>query len=216
MILAIETSSMVGSVAVGDVLLARPLGTGHDDLVGFIDQALRQAGVALGDLEALAVGAGPGSFTGLRIGMATAKGIAFAAGKPLWTASSLAALALDAAPSAPAGALLVPVVDARRGEVFAGFYRVHGELVVSVADERVVAAADLPAIAAGIAAGTPVAPGAITATPSARSIARLVLAGERRDELRAGTPVYLRQAAAETVFPAGNPGGPIPIGAKKQ
>ena len=120
MLLAIETSSMVASVAVGDVVVERPLGGHHDDVVALIDQALAQAGVALADLEAIAVGAGPGSFTGLRIGMATAKGIAFAAGKPLWTASSLAALALDAAPGAPAGARRVPGGDARPGGVFAG------------------------------------------------------------------------------------------------
>ena len=214
MLLAIETSSMVASVVVGDVVVERPLGGHHDDVVALIDQALAQAGVALADLEAIAVGAGPGSFTGLRIGMATAKGIAFAAGKPLWTASSLAALALDAAPGAPAGALLVPVVDARRGEVFAGFYRASGDLVVAVAEERVVPRAEIARVAAEIAGGAPVLLGDGAATPSARSVARLALAGDRTDELRAGTPVYMRGAAAEVAFPAGNPGGPF--GEKKQ
>lgn len=214
MILAIETSSMVGSVAVGDVVLEQPLGSGHDDVVALIDRALRQAGVQLADLDALAVGAGPGSFTGLRIGMATAKGIAFAAGLPLWTASSLAALALDAAAAAPAGALIVPVVDARRGELFAGFYRAAGELVAAVADERVVPQVDLARLAADIADGASVHLLATSATPSARSIARLALAGARTDELRGGTPVYMRPAEAEAKFPAGNPGGPF-VGKKQ-
>jgi len=213
-ILAIETSSMVGSVAVGDVVVERPLGGHHDDVVALIDQALAQAGVALADLEAIAVGAGPGSFTGLRIGMATAKGIAFAAGKPLWTASSLAALALDAAAGAPAGALLVPIVDARRGEVFAGFYRASGDLVVAAAEERVVPRAEIARVAAEIAGGAQILLGDAAATPSARSVARLVLAGDRTDELRAGTPVYMRAAEAEVKFPAGNPGGPF-VGKKQ-
>ena len=73
------------------------------------------------DLDAVAIGAGPGSFTGLRIGMATAKGIAFAAECPLWAVSSLAALA-HAAGRDP-DAIVVAVLDARRGEVYAGAYR---------------------------------------------------------------------------------------------
>src|SRR6266545_2870940 len=107
-ILALETSTFTASVALlaGDRLITRergPEGTHSSDLFALLDQVLREGGVRLTELAGIAVGAGPGSFTGLRIAMATAKGLAFAAGKPLWAVSSLAALALDAAALAPAG-----------------------------------------------------------------------------------------------------------------
>src|SRR5512138_1272778 len=84
---------------------------------------LAASGRGLGDVEGWAVGIGPGSFTGLRIGLATLKGLAYARRRPVAGASSLAAMALAAAPDAPAGALLVPLLDARKGAVYAGFYR---------------------------------------------------------------------------------------------
>src|SRR5882757_3035076 len=73
------------------------------DLLVKLDELCRGAGLAPTAFDAIAIGAGPGSFTGLRIGMATAKGIAFAVKCPLWAVSSLAALAfeeLDAEPTA--------------------------------------------------------------------------------------------------------------------
>ena len=76
-----------------------------------IDALLRQAGAHTRELEGIAVGIGPGSFTGVRIGLATARGLALALGVPVAGVSTLDALA--------AGALgALPVVDARRGEVF--------------------------------------------------------------------------------------------------
>ena len=88
-----------------------------------LDQMLSRAGLSPRDLAAVVVGLGPGSFTGLRIGLATAKGLCYAAGIPLCGASSLAAMALAAGEEAPEGALLVPCLDARKGEVYAGFWR---------------------------------------------------------------------------------------------
>jgi tRNA threonylcarbamoyladenosine biosynthesis protein TsaB len=143
-ILGIDTSTSVAGVAVLDdtVVLAetRHASSGRNsDLLVTIDDVCRRAGIAPRELDAIAVGAGPGSFTGLRIGMATAKGIAFAAQRPLWAVSSLAALAWDArthvratdvpstsgVPSTsdvPADAVYVAVLDGRRSEVFAGCY----------------------------------------------------------------------------------------------
>ena len=236
-LLALETSTMTASLAVQGgaraVAFDHAVGSHSDDLLALIDRALGEAGLALADLDAVAVGAGPGSFTGLRIGMATAKGLCFAAGRPLWAVSSLAALALDAAHAAGAaagGALLVPVLDARRGEVFAGFFRAEGDRVIALAEEQVVPAAALAARVAEVrgaaslgatllagdalavhgdalaAAGAPLA--GARATPSASSVAHLAIAGERVDALRAGTPVYIRPSEAEVKFPDGNPGGP--------
>jgi len=76
-----------------------------------VDALLRQAGAHTRELEGIAVGIGPGSFTGVRIGLATARGLALALGVPVAGVSTLDALAAGA-PGA------VPVIDARRGEVF--------------------------------------------------------------------------------------------------
>src|SRR5688572_19297018 len=101
-ILGLDTSTLTASVAVvrdGAVVAAADVATrAHGDvLLTAIDEVVRAAGMTAASLDAIAAGAGPGSFTGLRIGMATAKGIAFAAGRPLYVISSLAALAADAA-----------------------------------------------------------------------------------------------------------------------
>ncbi|HET9551516.1 MAG TPA: tRNA (adenosine(37)-N6)-threonylcarbamoyltransferase complex dimerization subunit type 1 TsaB [Anaeromyxobacteraceae bacterium] len=101
-------------------------------LPGALTDLLTACGRRLPDLEAYAVGLGPGSFTGLRIGLATWKGLAYANRRPIAGASSLAAMALAAAPGAGEGALLVPLLDAKKGEVYAGFYRAEGGLVAPV------------------------------------------------------------------------------------
>src|SRR3954471_12829696 len=102
-LLGIDTATTTAGIAIVDEdgrVLAEgrhaTAGRGADLLVA-IDRVCRDAAVAPAQLDAIAIGAGPGSFTGLRIGMATAKGIAFAARWPLLAGSSLAALAADAA-----------------------------------------------------------------------------------------------------------------------
>jgi tRNA threonylcarbamoyladenosine biosynthesis protein TsaB len=87
------------------------------ELMPAVAQVMERAGVGWGDLAAIAVGVGPGTFTGLRIGIATARGLATAAELPLRRVSSLAALA--AGIGAP---LALPLIDARRGEVFAALF----------------------------------------------------------------------------------------------
>ena len=209
-ILAIDTSTRFQSVALVDergVALAeatRELARSGADLLATIDAACVGANVAPLDIDAVAVGAGPGSFTGLRVGMATAKGIAFAARCPLWTASSLAALAHDELARDPSGAV-VAVLDARRGEIYAGAYRIDDGRVVAVAPERVMAPSELAAYAAGArvigdyATDEP-------RTPTAAAVARLALAGARVDELATGAPSYIRRAEAEIRYPDGVPG----------
>lgn len=87
------------------------------ELMPAIAGVMDRAGLDFGDLDAIAPGIGPGSFTGLRIGIATARSLARACGVPLRPVSSLAALA--AGIDAP---LALPVIDARRGEVFAALH----------------------------------------------------------------------------------------------
>jgi tRNA threonylcarbamoyladenosine biosynthesis protein TsaB len=94
------------------------------ELLPTIAELLERSGLEWRDLDSIAVGVGPGTFTGLRIGVATARGLGQALGIPLRPVSSLAALAaglagVDGTPPRP----LAPVIDARRGQVFAALYR---------------------------------------------------------------------------------------------
>jgi tRNA threonylcarbamoyladenosine biosynthesis protein TsaB len=112
LILAFDTATDVATSALvddGEVLGERA--SRAVTLLEDVDALLRQAGARIGDLQGLAVGTGPGSFTGLRVGLATARGLALSLGLPVAGVSTLDALAAGAP-----GAL--PVIDARRGEVF--------------------------------------------------------------------------------------------------
>ena len=128
--LAVDTSSLVQSIALmrGAALLAErtlKTKTGHSGaLLGAIDGMLQDLGLTLDDLDLLVIGAGPGSFTGLRIGLASLKSLSFARGIPLAAVSSLEAMARGAIAST---GLLVATSDARKGEVYAGLYRRFGQ-----------------------------------------------------------------------------------------
>ena len=226
LILGIESSTLTASAAVvkdGAVLAADdvPAPTHSDVLLVTIDRVMKQAGVAPVELTAVAVGAGPGSFTGLRIGMSTAKGIAFAAGTPLYAISSLAALAQDAA-AAGAQGVIVPAMDARRGELYVGFYRADG---TQLAPDRVIAPAELAAAIDALRDGGPaivlgdglaahalsvtapiVARPDLRATPSALAVATIASRGGHADALLDGAPRYIRPAEAEILYPDGVPG----------
>jgi tRNA threonylcarbamoyladenosine biosynthesis protein TsaB len=124
-VLAFDTSTTVTAVALldGERVLAedeRPNEERHGDvLLPRVRELLERAGVALARIELIAVGIGPGSFTGLRIGLATAKGLALAIGLPVRGVCSLRALAAGAAEDE---ALSVAVLDAGKGEVFAAVF----------------------------------------------------------------------------------------------
>jgi tRNA threonylcarbamoyladenosine biosynthesis protein TsaB len=90
-------------------------------LLGLVEAALEDAGATWEDVERIAAGVGPGGFTGLRLGIATARALAQARGLPLVGVSSLQALACGAAGDDASG--VVAVIDARRGEVFAAGWR---------------------------------------------------------------------------------------------
>lgn len=124
--LAIETATSSGSVAVGGpagVIVEISLnvrGSHSSALVPAIDHALSMAGMSAGDLGGVAVGSGPGSFTGIRIAGATAKGIVHALKVPLHAFSSLQ---VAAAGWAGRGSTVLALFDARGRDVFAGCYR---------------------------------------------------------------------------------------------
>ncbi len=96
-----------------------------ENIVKFVEYVFQLSGSRLRDVDVIAVSAGPGSFTGLRIGVSVAKGLAFAAGKPLTAVPTLEALARNS--RAGRGELVVAMIDARRDEVFAAAYRNEGE-----------------------------------------------------------------------------------------
>jgi len=125
-LLALETSTLAGGVALldGDRLVAEyvlDVSVTHSErLVASVDRVLGDAGWGRGDLAALAVSIGPGSFTGLRVGVSTAKGLAVALGIPIAAVPTLDAMAA----CVPWAMLPVcPVLDARKGEVYASLYR---------------------------------------------------------------------------------------------
>lgn len=228
--LAFDTSTFTATAAVvdGRDVLAESSAlqrAGHSErLLPLVDEVLARAGLTLAQVDRLAVGVGPGSFTGVRLGLATAKGLQLATGHPLVGVSSLAALAASA--WALEGPLLA-AIDARRDEVYAAFYlqragareavreALHappealGELTLAAFPEgRVTVVGDLgDALYRRLTAVAPErfvrAPGAV-ATPLARFIAWE--ADEGRGRLDDGTlePEYLRGADAKL------PGGVAP------
>ncbi len=125
MILALETSSTVCAVCLFDEAagkiaaeISNDIGRGHAErLMQDIDEALRQAGVSYADLTAIAAGVGPGSFTGIRVGVAAARGFALALKVPVYGVNSLQAIALQAARQA-SGAQILAALDAGRDEVY--------------------------------------------------------------------------------------------------
>ena len=203
-----------------------PTGGHGGRLPGALSDLLVAVGKKLADVEGYAVGLGPGSFTGLRIGLATWKGLAYANRRPIAGASSLVAMALAAAPGAGEDAVLVPLLDAKKGEVYAGFYRTAREgVVAAVADAAVAPAALAERLASLGAPSRPAAFGeglraygdalaAVPAltngveTPPALAVARLCAAeleGAVYDaaKLFALEPHYVRASEAEIKFPHG-------------
>jgi tRNA threonylcarbamoyladenosine biosynthesis protein TsaB len=129
-LLAIDTTSEYGSIALAEggrvieeVLLHSSDGFAHT-LFGEIERLLARHELQFGDLDAFAAAAGPGSFTGVRVGLTAAKGLAEATGRRVVAVSNLQALAWFG--TRP---LRAPVIDARRGEVFGAIYNAELELV---------------------------------------------------------------------------------------
>jgi len=132
-LLALDTSTLSLSMAllegeaVVDQLIVGPPQRQSDVLPGLIQERLKLHGVALEKLRGFVVGLGPGSFTGLRIGLSTLKGLAYALERPLVGVSSLAALALEG----PLEVELFCAAVVKRGELYLGRYQRSSERVVT-------------------------------------------------------------------------------------
>jgi tRNA threonylcarbamoyladenosine biosynthesis protein TsaB len=156
-VLAVDTTTERGSVAVteddcirGEVRLASSEGHSRR-LLPAVDFLLHSLGLRPADVEAFAVTTGPGSFTGLRVGLSTVQGLALGADRPCLGMSALDVLAARIAGTAPAS---VALMDAYRGEVYGAVYDAEGSMVGRASVERPeVLIARTPAVAAFVGDG---------------------------------------------------------------
>lgn len=186
LVLAIDTAFSRCTAAVFDAagdgrLLASAepeIGKGHAErLTGVIDEVLAEAGTTYRDLQRIAVTTGPGSFTGIRVGVAAARGLALALDIPAVGISTLDALAHGAIAAAGGNAELrasrstapaLAVIDARRGEVYAALYSPDGSALNGPA---ALLPADLPAFVTAVAGDGPVSATALRLVGSGATIA---------------------------------------------
>ena len=193
-ILALETTDQVASVALltdggcFEKRIESPLR--HEETVmPAVDELLAEAGLALGDLTALAVDVGPGSFTGVRIGVCHGNAMALALGLPIVAVNALEALAY---PQLGGDAPVAAIIDARNGNGYGALYAPDGvALIPPCAVEIAPFMECLPKDAVLTGTGFPSADGAL---PLAGSIASIAA---RRGGERAVSPLYLRPSQAE-------------------
>ena len=144
MIICLESATSTCSVALcdkGNVISLKESETGRSHaslLTVFIDELLKEAGLKIADLQAVAVSKGPGSYTGLRIGVSVAKGIAYGASIPLIgidTTFSLFSGFISSKEGLAASDLFCPLIDARRMEVYYSIYDINSNIVKSIRAE---------------------------------------------------------------------------------
>ena len=225
-VLALSCPAKGASAAVlsdGEVLSTFSAGdamTGSELLLPMAESALRSAGLAMRDVDLFAVTKGPGSFTGVRIGVALVKGLAFGRGAVCCGVSTLEALAENVL---PLPGLVCPVMDARRGEVYCALFESKDGKTTRLLEDSALPASDLAALIARDYPGRPVMPvgdGVSVATPAfenagitltplpdvllphsavscGRVALRLAQAGGAVDA-ESLAPVYLRESQAET------------------
>jgi tRNA threonylcarbamoyladenosine biosynthesis protein TsaB len=199
--LTLEAATSIGSVAVlrdAELLASREVAMrsgAEEHLLPAIDDSLREAGATVRDLGRVVCGAGPGSFTSLRVSASLAKGIAFAQRIPLYAVPSLALIAADA--SLGDGVYLA-VLDALRGDVFAAAYTRAGDEVTELSPVRLVARDSLASEAARLQA-TVVGPDERPRTnPLAANVVRLgAWLAQPPVSLAAWEPDYGRLAEAQ-------------------
>lgn len=145
-ILALDSSGIVASVAVleNDILLAEYTvnykKTHSQTLLPMLDEVVKMTELDMESVDAIAVAAGPGSFTGLRIGSATAKGLGLALKKPLIPVPTVDALAYNLYDT---NGLICPIMDARRNQVYTGIYRYENHKLVVVEAQMAVSITEL-------------------------------------------------------------------------
>ena len=227
LILCIETGTDVCSVGLAEngVLTALRESCGRDharNVAVYVDELLRERDIDADEIDAIAVGKGPGSYTGLRIGVSFAKGLCYGLRKPLIAIGSLDALVEVAREDAEAGivdvedferATLCPMVDARRMEVYTQLFNGHGEALseveAKVIDEQsfaeeIASAAEFVIFGNGAAkcAGTlSERVKLIDIAPSARGLARLAqeaLDAGRTEDIAYFEPFYLKNFVVTT------------------
>ena len=224
-LLAIETSTEDCSVAVyadGQVFARHELAPRrHTQLVlPWADELLAEAGLAKPQLDAIAVGRGPGAFTGVRLAIALVQGLALALDRPVLPVSTLAVLAMQGQ-----GENILAAIDARMGEIYLGAFVRDADGLVSAAGPEVLCApseapipdAPMQGVGSGFAAGD----GALVtrlgeqlpefdanALPHARDLASLAVRAWQRGEAIAADalePAYLRDKVALTLAEQGRP-----------
>lgn len=145
-ILALETSAKAVSAAVAED--GRILCSGYQDtglthsrtLMPIVEHILQNTGLTMADIDAVAVSAGPGSFTGIRIGVSAAKGLAFAVDKPTVGVSTLAAMARNVAFT---DGLIVCAMDARRNQVYNALFEARDGGLTRLTPDRAIGLAEL-------------------------------------------------------------------------
>lgn len=145
-LLAIDSSGLTASVAVisdGVILSEYSVNnkkTHSQTLLPMIDEVVKQSGIELNQLDAVAIAEGPGSFTGLRIGAATIKGFGLALNIPVVPVSTLTALAYN---MAGCSGIICPIMDARRSQVYTAAYRCEESTLISISEPEAVAIDDV-------------------------------------------------------------------------
>jgi tRNA threonylcarbamoyl adenosine modification protein YeaZ len=213
-LLAIDTAASLCAACIYDAATGREvgrevldIGKGHAErLIGVVDSALGQAGITYKDLDRIGVSIGPGSFTGVRVGVATARGFALALGIPAMGVDTLEALASEAQAKFPDRAVLA-AIDGRRGDLYGAVHGPDGVILstpaaisvaeaVSLADryDAALAGNGADAILAAAEGKTPVDTGLRGATADIAFYARLAAA--RVATGAKPKPLYLRGADA--------------------
>lgn len=227
-LLALDTATDVCAVALlrGHELVERAetvTNLHSERLIPMAQQLLAEAGVTLAQLDAVAFGAGPGSFTGLRIACGVAQGLAYGIDRPVVPVGNLAALALNVRAAAPQARRIVAAIDARMQEVYWAVFdsdAVDEAALVEVVSPSLSSAADLPAALATLGGSVDTLAGEawtqfaslLDAVPAARrlpqvrasasAIARLAARALARGEALApqlAAPVYVRDRVAQTI-----------------
>lgn len=205
-LLLIDTSGPVCAAAIYDAeadnLLSQRsemIGKGHAELLPvMVDEIVAESGVSLADLDRIAVTIGPGSFTGIRVGVAMARGFGVALGKPVVGVSTLRIVAesvLEIGPPAP----VMAVLDAKRDEIYGQVFSPAGEALTEPAAydyaSAEAAAARFQAIPVG--SGASLIKGEQSTGPDAFPLAAIGRIASRLDEEEQASPLYIRGADAK-------------------